>query len=180
MLKNTQTTYGSITKFFHWTMAILFLAMFIFGFTMTNISASPVRSTLYDIHKSTGLLLFGFFAFRLFWRLVNVEPEMPTSVPTWQKRIAKLNIIALYCVMFIMPITGFLTSTLGGHDVSFYWIFKIAPLANDKNLSEFFSEVHEIIAYLMIAFVVLHFLGALYHHCVQKDEVLRRILPSRS
>ena len=109
MLKNTRTTYGGVIKFFHWTMAMLFIGMFGVAYTMTNISPSPVRSVLYDVHKATGLLLFGFFTLRLIWRLMQVQPEVPVSMPLWQKRAAAWNIFALYTVMLLMPVTGFLT-----------------------------------------------------------------------
>lgn len=178
MLKNTHAIYGVISKFLHWTMALLFIAMFVFAYTMTNISSSPARWVLYDIHKATGLLLFGFFVFRLIWRLINIQPEMSASVPLWQKRLAAWNIAALYIVMFMMPITGFLTSTLGGHEISFYWIFKIPLLAHEKAASIFFSQAHEIISYLIIFFVSAHFLGALQHHYLRKDDVLCRMLPN--
>jgi cytochrome b561 len=177
MLKNTRTTYGGVVKFLHWTMAILFFVMFGIAYTMTNISPSPVRSILYGMHKSTGLLLFGFFTLRFIWRLINVQPEVPASTPLWQKRAAAWNIFALYAVMLLMPVTGFLTSTLGGHDISFYWIFKISPLGHDKAASTFFSDAHEIISYVMIFLVSVHFLAALQHHYIRRDDVLRRMLP---
>lgn len=177
MLKNTRNSYGTVIKFLHWFMALLFVAMFTLAYTMTNLPHGPVRSTLYDIHKATGLLLFGFFTFRLFWRLTNVQPMIPSAMPLWQRHLANWNIIALYIVMFIMPLTGFLTSTLGGHDISFYGLFKIPAFEQNQLASKFFSQTHEIISYLIIFFVALHFLGALHHHYFRKDTVLLSILP---
>jgi cytochrome b561 len=175
MLKNTTSSYGYITKLFHWLMALMFIAMFTVAYIMINISKSDFRYSLYDFHKATGLLLFGLVALRLSWRAINVQPTLATSVPRWQHQAARWNIAALYLLMFAMPITGFLTSTLGGHDISFYTIFTIAPLAQNKSLSEFFSQAHEILFYLLIIAFTFHVIGSFYHHYFLKDDVLKRM-----
>ena len=176
MLKNTISTYGSMAKFFHWIMALLFFGMFIVAYIMINISKSDFRYSLYDLHKATGLLLFGLVALRLIWRKVTTQPVLSKIVPGWQQRAAKWNVVLLYILMIVMPMTGFLTSTLGGHPITFYSIFTIDPLAHDNASSEFFSEAHEILSYLLIAAFLFHVLGALYHHYFLKDDVLKRML----
>lgn len=168
--------YDSVIKIIHWTMAVLFLMMFVCAYTMINLSSGAVKGKLYDLHKATGLLLFGLFTLRLFWRCTHQPPKLSFSIPAWQRRAAKLNIIFLYVVMFLMPVSGFLTSTLGGHEISIYWIFRIAPLAHDKALSEFFSQTHLAISYIIIALLSIHILGALFHHYIQKEPILKRML----
>ena len=175
MLKNTMTSYGALAKSLHWLMAVLFLGMFTVAYIMINLGKSDFRYSLYDLHKATGLLLFALVSIRLMWRLVNVEPPLPRTMPLWQRRAAHLNIILLYVLMFVMPITGFLTSTLGGHDVTFYHLFTISALADNKEASEFFSYAHEIFSILLIVSFTLHVTAALYHHYFLKDNVLRRM-----
>ncbi len=74
-----------------------------------------------------------------------------------------------------MPMTGFLTSTLGGHDISFYGIFTISPLAHNQSASAFFSAAHEILSYLLSIAFVFHIIGTLYHHYFLKDEIFKRM-----
>lgn len=174
MTKNTLSSYGHIAKFFHWLMAILFIGMFVVAYIMINISKSDFRYSLYDLHKATGMLLFGLFALRLCWRLFNPKPSLP-NMHHWQRIAAKCNIIVLYALMLLMPVSGFLTSTLGGHDISFYGIFIISPLAHNKSASAFFSDAHEILSYLLIAGFALHIIGSLYHHYILKDDTFRRM-----
>lgn len=176
-IKNTSSTYGYLAKFFHWSMAILFLSMFIIAYIMTNIPKSDFRYLLYALHKATGILLFGLVILRSSWRLFNIQPELAKSIPLWQRRAAQWNIIALYFLMFAMPTTGFLTSSLGGHDISFYNLFVIAPLGHNQAVSKLFSQAHEILSYLLITAFVLHVIGAFYHHNFIKDDVLTRMLP---
>lgn len=175
MIKNTSMAYGSVAKFFHWLMAILLIGMFIVAYIMTNLPKSDFRFALYNLHKATGLLLFGLVAFRLAWRWINVQPPLSPLLPRWQRFAAKMNILVLYVTMFLMPITGFLTSTLGGHTVSFYNLFVIQPLANNEVASDWFSEAHELVSYVLIAAFILHVLGAIYHHYFIKDDTLTRM-----
>jgi len=178
MIKNTLTHYGYVAKSFHWLMAILFVVMFVVAYIMINIPKSNFRFLLYDVHKATGLLLLGLVALRLLWRFINLQPRLPI-VNKWVKVAAKSNIVLLYLMMILMPISGFLTSTLGGHEVSFYGIFTISPLAHDPNASVWFSNAHEIFSYLLLACFVLHIIGALFHHYVLKDNVLNRMIKSK-
>lgn len=172
MLKNTSAVYGTIAKFFHWLMAALIIAMFIIAFTMINIPASRWSQVLFNLHKATGLLIFGLLILRLTWRFINKTPKLPPSIPFWQRQLAKFNITALYLLMFVMPLTGFFMSTLGDHPISFYGIFTVPALANIQPLSNFFAKAHEIFAYLLIASFTLHVMGAIYHPVLQRMWVL--------
>lgn len=175
-ITNTSTVYGSVTKWFHWGMAVLFVFMFTLAYIMTDLPKSPFKFTLYDLHKATGLLLFGLVTLRLFWRCVNPKPHAVAGVPAWQIRLADWNIIALYCLMFLMPMSGFLASTLSNHTVSFYGIFTIPAITDSHFWGECFDTVHTVLSYLIIFCVSIHVLGALYHHYVRKDETLKRML----
>ncbi len=50
----------------------------------------------------------------------------------------------------------------------------------NKSLAKLMAESHEIIAWILIAFITLHVLGALKHHFIDKDNVLKRMLPGKS
>ena len=174
MLKNTLTSYGFIAKSFHWLMALLLICMFCIAYVMINMSDSDFKFSIYDIHKATGLLLFGLVILRLTWRFINVQPVL-SGIAKWQHFLAKSNLLVLYVLMFLMPITGFFMSTIGGHEITFYGLFTIQPLAHNKDISSIFAEAHTWVSYLLIGVFSLHVIGALYHHFILKDNVLRRI-----
>lgn len=175
MIKNTNTDYGHTAKLLHWLMAALFFGMFAVAYTMINLPKSSFILSLYDLHKATGILLFMLFAVRLGWRYINLQPELPSTLPRWQRLAAGANITLLYFLMLAMPLTGFLTSSLGGHHITFYHLIEIEPLANNKSYSVFFSTAHEWISYLLIGAFTMHVAGALYHHYILKDRVFKRI-----
>lgn len=175
MLKNTHHAYGFIAKSFHWLMATLFIVMFTVAYTMINIAKSDFRYSLYDFHKATGLVLLTLVALRLLWRYLNVQPPLPATTPRWQRIAARLNILTLYALMIIMPMTGILTSTLSGHAISFYGFFSIPPLDTHSPFAESASQAHYLLSWLTVICFSLHVLAATYHHYYLKDEVLKRM-----
>lgn len=175
MLKNSREQYGVIAKSMHWLMALLFIGMFIIAYIMINISKSDFRMSLYDVHKATGMLLFALVAARLAWRFINIQPSLPTATPRWQRKLASANILGLYFIMITMPLTGFLTSTLGGHIISFYGIFHIAPLGSSHAISQLFANAHEWLSYAMLVLFGFHLTASGFHHFVKKDDVFTKI-----
>lgn len=175
MIVNSREKYGHLAKILHWLMAIVFVAMFFIAYVMTNIDKSHFRDSLYDFHKATGILLFMLAIVRLTWRALNVSPALPSAMRVWQQQAAKWNVIFLYAVMIIMPISGFLTSTLGGHPITFYGLITLAPLSHNAVASQFYSDVHEIVSYVFIGLFSLHVLGSLYHHYCLKDGLLKKM-----
>lgn len=175
MMRNTRNTYGEIAKLFHWLMALLLVGMYLVAYTMINLSKSNLSNSLYAFHKGTGLLLLALVALRLAWRFINVQPGLLQATSIWQRHVANWTIIALYLLMFVIPITGFFAATLSNHAITFYGLFTIPALANNHTVAKFFSKSHEIAAYLLILFFVLHVIAAFYHHLFLKDDVLIRM-----
>jgi len=175
-MKNN-SSYGSITKTFHWLMALIFFGIFPLGYIMTSLADSDFKFSLFAIHKSIGLILFTLVVLRLNWRLITPQPSLPKSVPAWQRYFAKFNIALLYTLMFAMPISGFMSSILGGYGINFFSLFTIHPIMHDALIAEFFETMHGEFAYLLIASFSLHLLGALYHYFFLRDGVMNRMLP---
>lgn len=175
MIKNSKTNYGSVSKFFHWTMAFLIILIFTIGYIMTNIPKSSGRLTLYDFHKATGLLVLSLCILRLSWSVFNIKPSLPNHLSPIMKFIVKYSHMMLYFLMIGMPVSGFLISTLGGYRVTIYYLFTIQPFTVNKYLSHFFSNIHQLLAYTLAAVVILHVMGALFHHFIIKDNILKRM-----
>ena len=152
-------------------MSVMIITMLFIGYFMKGMPA-----LVYNLHKSTGLLLLGLFCIRLVIRLISKYPELPDNTPKIVKIIAKANVLGLYLAMLIMPLSGFLMSTLAGRSVPFFGVFEISSFATYKPLARTFHEIHEICPIIFIALIVAHIAGGLFHHFILKDNVLRRML----
>lgn len=177
--KNKPEAYGTIAKSFHWGMAALIIGMLALGLYMTGLPFSPDKLQLYGIHKAVGATILFLVALRLVWRLLNTVPPLPATLPAWQKWGAHLSHFGLYGLMFAMPLTGWLLSSAAGFPVSVFGLFTLPNLvAPDPQLRELFEGAHEILANLLILLIVAHFGAALKHHVIDKDNILKRMLPA--
>ena len=76
-----------------------------------------------------------------------------------------------------MPLSGWIMSVAADRTPVYFGMFK-APLpwiGVNKDLSKFMNHTHEIISWVLIAFISLHILGALKHYFIDKDKVLQRM-----
>src|SRR5690606_36471847 len=124
MLKNTKNNYGWLAKMFHWVVAVLMLTLLGVGLYMASLPENdPNRMFFYWLHKSTGVFVLTLVVLRLSWRWQNKVPEPPLNMPKWQKFAARSNHYTLYVLMVIMPLSGFMMSSFGGHPVDVYGLF---------------------------------------------------------
>lgn len=177
LIKNTENRYGMPAIFLHWLMAVLIIGMLILGFTMANMSLSPLKLKFYRWHKETGILILMLVAIRFIWRETNIRPAFPLTMPRWEKWAALFVHWALYFFMFSQPIVGWLISSAAGLQVSFFGLFLLPDLiAPNETLRVIFIYIHALQAVALILFIALHAAAALKHHFYDKDDVLRRML----
>lgn len=179
MLKNTSNSFGSVAKVFHWLMALMIIGMFIVGFVMSSMPSSSMKFALYGMHKATGFVLFILVVLRLSWRFINPVPRLPTSLHSVHYKLAKLSPLALYIMIFLMTLSGYIMSNAAGYPISVYGLFTVPNIIpKSPNLSKIASTIHVYSAFLFIAILTLHVSAALYHHFILKTNILLRMLPA--
>ena len=80
-----------------------------------------------------------------------------------------------------MPLSGWIMSVAADKIPRYFGLFSVPfpGIAPNKSLADTMSESHEIIAWIIIGFIVLHVAGALKHHFIDKDHVLKSMLPGK-
>jgi cytochrome b561 len=162
-------------------MALLILAMIGIGIYMTDLAKEdPLRAQLYSMHKAVGVTLLGLVVIRILWMLVSRPPVMPAALQRWEVVLAKSTVGLLYLLMLATPIAGYLMSNTGGKPVSYFGLFELpALLGENHDLHELLEEVHEFLAFSILALFTLHVAGALKHRFMDKNpdaDVLKRML----
>jgi len=180
MRRNTRERWGSVSIGLHWTIAALILLVQVpAGLTMEAVGRGTLQDVLFTTHKNVGLVIFALAVVRLAWRWAHPVPELPADLPTWQAGLARTTHALLYIVLFLMPISGFLYTALGGFPVPLLGLYDLARLVPENEpLAEVFEAVHVNLQFVLYAVVALHVAGALHHHLVRRDHVLRRMLSS--
>lgn len=177
-LKNTENSYGLVSRSLHWLTALLVIAMLIGGFFMDDLDKS-IKPTVYMIHKSIGLLIFSLLVIRLIWNLTTGLPNYEKTLTKTEQKISTAGHHILYVLLIVMPLTGLFMSVASKHYPSFFGLFSIESLPGipqTKAFAKLMNESHEIIAWIFIAFVLLHIGAALKHKFILKNTVLDRML----
>ncbi len=189
-MKNTHIRWGWPAKAFHWIMAVLIIGMAVVGTYMANfLDDMFLQIELTQRHKSFGFVVFALAVLRVLWRWANpVTPALPV-LSAWERWAAHLTHYGLYVLMFVMPVSGWLMASASPlNDENAYpmqiknmvfGVFELPdPIApSDKGLEAVFHTIHAYSSYLMAGLLLLHVGAALKHHFVDRDGVLRRMLP---
>ena len=176
MIRNTQETYGSVTKFLHWSVSALVILMLAFSFFLEDVP-KHYQPTAFTLHKSTGLLILFLMVFRLVWRFSNTDPSLPQKIPTWQRVGVHVTHYLFYIALFCMPLTGWIMSTAAGRAPFFLgiWELPFPGIAQSEPLAHFFDALHLQLAWVLIGLLVLHIAAALKHHLIDKDNIFKRM-----
>jgi cytochrome b561 len=179
MTGNTSERWGSVQIGLHWLIAALILIQVPAAWGMVNAGPGALQDFLYNVHKNGGVIIFVLAVVRLAWRLMHPIPGLPGDMPGWQRTLAHVTHFLLYALLFVMPITGFLYTGLSGYPIPLFMIWDLSKLVPvDKPLGEVFETFHVSLQWMLYLVVLLHVAGALQHHLVRKDWVLRRMTSS--
>ena len=175
---NTANSWGLISQTLHWIVVLLLIWQFTTALIAANLPLGLEKLAMLTRHKSVGMLVLGIVVFRIAWRLANTTPSGPINCPVWQKRLARCSHLIMYLCLIGLPISGWIMSSARNFPVSFFGLFQVPDLvAPDTGLYEHFRSFHGWLACVLAATVSIHILAALKHHFVDRDEVLRRMLP---
>ena len=170
--------YPVTSKLLHWLVAICVLTTAPVAITMTRLSEGPTRDTLYNFHKSLGVLILVLMILRLINRLAVGAPVAEPGIERWQKTVSSVVHTSFYVLLLAMPIVGYIANSAYGAPTPFFGLFDLPPIV-DKNetLSTPLFTIHRLVGWLVIILVLIHVSAALYHHFVRRDKVLQRMLP---
>lgn len=179
ILKNTENSYGLIAIMFHWLMAISLFSLFGLGLYMVELTYYDAwyKGSL-DLHKNIGMTLFVALMLRIVWRVVSVTPKnVDESASKIEVKAAHYAHLALYGLMAILMITGYLISTADGRAIDVFGLLSIPALPiNFANQEDLAGSIHEILAWTLVLLSAGHALAALKHHFVNKNNTLVRML----
>jgi cytochrome b561 len=160
----------------HWLLAVLIIGALTVGFIMTDMDATnPLKRELYGMHKSFGMLILALVTIRFGIRLVSKIPPYPKELKRRDILLSHAVVVLLYCLMFIMPVSGYIMSTAGGYGVKFFGISVPSLISKDLALSNFARLLHNYAGYIFATAIILHLLGTLKHYFIEKVNLLERL-----
>ena len=178
MIRNTETSWGSLARAFHWVLGAAIIGMLAYGWWMNHIPARPDRFFHRSIHADIGYLVLLLTVLRLLWRGVNPTPALPADTPRWQRVSARVSHGALYAVTILVAVLGWAHSGARTPNYSsWFGLFNVPQITSpDKEAARFYEDRHIFFAYVLLALIVIHFVAALWHHFIRRDRVAARMI----
>ena len=180
-LKNTTDRWGGISQLLHWTIAILIVLIGIVGLVMGELPRSPKYFWVYTAHKSLGLTVLALVLVRIGWRLYAGAPRPVPGTPRLQALLASATHGAIYLLILALPLSGWIYDSANAlRPFRWFGLVEVPKLvAPDEALAASAHGAHEWQFWLLMALVAGHAGAALYHHFIQRDATLARMLPRR-
>jgi len=173
----TEDRYDVLTQSIHWLTLLIVAIAFVIGFVMEEMPRGPEKAQLLNLHASIGVMLIGLTTIRLTCRLA-VPTLQPAPGPQLLRLGAKVVHVALYLVLFAIPLTGLLMMAAKGRSVEVFGLFTLPPLTStNRAFAHSLEEIHEVLATLLLCLVGVHTAAALLHRFMFRDSVLYRMLP---
>jgi cytochrome b561 len=171
--------YGVTAKIFHWLIFLLLAAQYAVGSIMPHIGRKTLDEGWVSWHLSIGAAILLVIFARFLWRVANpVAP--PDALEPWEYWLSRVTHLALYALVFAMTLLGWAAANYRGWDVTLLGLFTLPPLAaKGAPWAHEAGDIHNILVYVLLGFIVLHVAGALYHYFIKRDRVLQRMLMSR-
>ena len=178
MIGNTRSTWGSVARWFHWGLGAAIIGMLAYGWWMNHIPARPDRFVYRSIHADIGYVVLLLTVLRLIWRGINPTPALPKETPRWQRIAAHISHGAIYVAIILVTMLGWAHSGARTPDYSsFFGLFHVPQITSpDKAAAAAYEDRHIVFAYVLLALVVLHVVGAAWHHFAKRDRVLSRMV----
>ncbi|HEY1043126.1 MAG TPA: cytochrome b [Telluria sp.] len=174
--------YSSTAIALHWLMAAMIIANFTLGLVMVDIAGlTPAKLRYFSWHKWAGVTILLLATVRLLWRLSHPAPALPDTMPAWEKLAARASHTLLYVLLFAVPLSGYFYTLAAGVPVVYFGVVELPVLIDkDPALKSVLQTVHYGLNMLLAATVALHVLAALKHQFIDRDSVLKRMLPVRT
>ena len=176
--RNTTRSWGALSKALHWLIVLLIINQWVIAARADSLPLGAAKLSALSWHKSFGMTILALAIIRLVWRWMNPVPTLQGLAKGWERGLAHLSHVLLYGLIFAMPLTGWLMSSARNFPVSWFGVFQFPDLvAPDKALYQRMNDLHHTLFAALVVVALLHIAGALKHHFIDKNEVLKRMLP---
>lgn len=173
--------YGRFEVVSHWFIAVSVFFLFISSWWMLALPLPSddftYREFPFQLHKNLGLTIVLFLIAMAVIRLTRRQAlaAMPAETPGMQ-RLRVGGHVALYVLIFLVCLTGYMSSSYSGWGTNFWWLVELPYWGHEnEDLNQLYSDLHLWTCRGLLLAMAAH-IGAALLHAFRNDGVLRRIL----
>ena len=159
-------SYGPVAKILHWLTVSLITAQYAVGSLMPHIGRHTQDEGLVAWHIVIGAAIIPAILLQLAWRLTH--PVRLPEMPDWQIWAARLTHWMLYVLVIAMVLLGWAATDYRGWPVKLFGVVELPALAKKgDSWAHTAGDIHSILVYVLLGFIVLHIAGAAWHQFVK-------------
>lgn len=176
--RNTTREWGTLSKALHWIIVLLIITQWTIAQRADALPNGLAKLQALAWHKSFGMTILMLALIRLVWRWLNPVPTLDGVTKAWERTLAHISHFLLYALLFAMPLTGWMMSSAKNYPVSWFKLFQWPDLVQpSEKVFQFMHSAHEAMFLALVVVALLHIGGALKHAVIDKNDVLKRMLP---
>ncbi len=186
-LRNTDQTYGSVTRTLHWLTALVILTAIPLGIVANNLPTdtdAALRTTaiLFSLHKTLGVLAFMVGTIRTLSTVIQPKPTALHPDRPVETALAEAVHWVLYLSLILVPLTGWAHHAATTGFAPILWPFgqTLPFVPQTQATADLFESLHWLFTKVLAAAIVFHVAGALKHMLIDKDETLGRMAYGRA
>jgi cytochrome b561 len=173
------TQFARSSRFLHWLMAVLVLAMLFIGVAMVTSLAD--YHVLVAVHRPLGILILFLVVVRFINRQLEPVPPFPPTMSRLERFAATWSERLMYALLFAVPLIGWAMLSAARYPIVLYGPIRLPPiLPVDPALYAVLRRVHTMLAYLLFFTIMAHLSAVLFHTLVIRDGLLKRMVPWRT
>ncbi|MEM6564266.1 MAG: cytochrome b/b6 domain-containing protein [Pseudomonadota bacterium] len=181
---NSSHHYGTASKTFHWTTALLIFSLIPLGIYANQLPYDTSeelarKAWMFSLHKTLGIAVFFVALARIIWAVIQPKPAPMHPERKLESFAAETVHWLLYGSLVVVPLSGWIHHASTEGFAPIWW-----PLGQDLPLvpkseavAGFTAGLHIVFERVLAASILLHVAGALKHHFIDRDDTLRRMLP---
>lgn len=163
-------------RLLHWLVALVLPIQFLLGWLSEGVPGQQAGFFLLRLHYQLGMLLVLLMVLRLAWRLARGTPGVQAGASAWRRRLVVCVHGALYALMFLLPISGYVIWVWMQAPMDVFGWFDVPRLfvapANDESGRALAWYVHVWGGWLLIGLAGMHIGAALCHQSVRRDGLI--------
>ena len=176
--RNTTRSWGTLSRALHWIIVLLIVNQWVIAERADSLPIGLAKLQALAWHKSFGITILALAVIRLVWRWMNPVPDLTAETRPWERVLAKISHVLLYALIFAMPLSGWLMSSAKNFPVSWFNLVQLPDLVSpDDQLFHTLRDLHHLLFKVLVVVALLHAAGALKHHFIDRNDVLKRMLP---
>jgi cytochrome b561 len=171
--------YRTPARLLHWSVALLVVLMISAGVIMTRQGLDRgLQDTLFIFHKNVGVIVLLLMVVRVAYRGLRPPPALPQDMPQVQRRVAGASHAALYALLFLMPLAGYVRVRAGGFPIEWLDALGLPTLVpRSDQLAEIAKSIHFFGSFALGAVIALHVGAAAFHGIFRRDGIFSRMWP---